>query len=142
MPTMKSTSALILTLTVLLVLFRQLNAPYPCLKILYANARSILPKIDELRTRKVMFLVGYQSLSWNNLSLIPTTFEIHVDVSTAMLQPLFVLMKAATWQLKRQHEFQKWLELRTNYSRIELRTVACCDPPDIVCAVETWLLRR
>ena len=47
---MKSTSALILTLTVLLVLFRQLNAPYPCLKIPYANARSILPKIDELRT--------------------------------------------------------------------------------------------
>ena len=26
-------------------------------------------------------------------------------------------MKATTWQSKRQHEFQKWLELRTNYSK-------------------------
>ena len=36
-------------------------------------------------TRKVMFLVGYP---WNSLSSIPTTFEMHVEVSTAMLQPL------------------------------------------------------
>ena len=26
-------------------------------------------------------------------------------------------MKATTWQSKRQYEFQKWLELRTNYSK-------------------------